>query len=159
MILARHGDSSYREIEGYPDLNLTGINQAIELGEALRGKGIETIYTSPADRCRYYAQIVGERLRLGVRIDNRLADFSTGRISEMKERFNGIRDRGERIYDLYNRGELDYMRGLVIPRYEVKARMESFLSEFAGRNVLAIGHLEGIQSVLGVLPKGGYLSF
>lgn len=158
MILARHGESDYIEVAGSPDLNEKGIQQAMQLGDQLRGRGIETIYTSPADRCRYYAQIVGERLKLGVIVDSRLADFSTGRISEMKERFAGIRGRGERIYDLYNRGELDYMRGLVIPRYEIKARMQGFLSEFAGRNILAVTHLEGIQSVLGVCSKGQYIN-
>lgn len=59
-------------------LNATGIAQARAAGERLRGRGIAAIVSSPMQRARVTAEIVGEALALPVAFDPDLHETAYG---------------------------------------------------------------------------------
>jgi broad specificity phosphatase PhoE len=89
IILLRHGENranltkefSYKKID-YP-LTEKGILQARQTAEALRGRGIRAIYTSPLKRAQQTAQIVGESLGLTPILDEAFREFNVGRLEEV----------------------------------------------------------------------------
>ena len=75
LLLARHGETDWNRdhrFQGHadPPLNDDGRRQAREFAEQIAGERIVAIYSSPLRRALETAEIVGERLGLGVvRID------------------------------------------------------------------------------------------
>jgi len=70
LTLVRHGQTDWnlaQRIQGSTDipLNETGRQQALETGKRLRGRGIDTIATSPLIRALETARIIAEVLGLG----------------------------------------------------------------------------------------------
>ena len=59
-------------------LNETGLAQARQAAERLRGRGIASVVASPLSRARVTAEIVGEALGLPVSIDPDLREVSWG---------------------------------------------------------------------------------
>lgn len=85
MLLARHGETDDNRpplrFQGWRDtlLNDHGRSQAADLAERLTGSGIASIWSSDLSRARETAEIVAERLGLGVRLDWRLREGNRGR--------------------------------------------------------------------------------
>jgi probable phosphoglycerate mutase len=85
VLLARHGETDdNREpirVQGFRDtpLNSTGRRQAAALAERLAGGGIAALWCSDLSRARETAEIVGERLGLEPRPDERLREAHRGR--------------------------------------------------------------------------------
>jgi broad specificity phosphatase PhoE len=92
ILLARHGETTFnaeRRFQGHsPKAVLTekGIEQARELAELAAREPLAALYTSPLERARQTAAIVGERIGLEPRVDERFAETETG-------------DWTERLYD------------------------------------------------------------
>jgi 2,3-bisphosphoglycerate-dependent phosphoglycerate mutase len=86
ILLARHGETDdNREpirIQGRRDtpLNDTGRAQAAELAELLAGEKIASLYTSALSRARETAEIVGRRIGLEARVDERLGEGYRGEL-------------------------------------------------------------------------------
>jgi broad specificity phosphatase PhoE len=88
IILLRHGENranltkefSYKKID-YP-LTEKGVLQAQQTAEALRGRGIGAIYTSPLKRAQQTAQIVGEAVGLTPTVDEAFREFNVGRLED-----------------------------------------------------------------------------
>lgn len=79
----RHGETDWNLrglSQGSIDipLNATGLTQAREAAERLRGRGIGSIVASPLARARVTAEIVGEALGLPVTLDPDLREVSWG---------------------------------------------------------------------------------
>jgi probable phosphoglycerate mutase len=85
ILLARHGNSvdngPPRRFSGHRDTPLSelGREQARALADTVADEGLEAIWTSPLIRARETADIVGERLGLVPRIDDRLSESYRGR--------------------------------------------------------------------------------
>ncbi len=84
ILLIRHGETEWnlREVfRGRADVPLSarGREQARLLGEALRGSGVQAVYTSPLSRARQTADPLADALGIEVRTDERLLDMSFGR--------------------------------------------------------------------------------
>ncbi len=85
VLLARHGETDDNlpplRFQGWRDtpLNETGRHQAHELAGKLVDRGIISIWSSDLSRARETAEIVGDRLGLGVRLDARLREANRGR--------------------------------------------------------------------------------
>ncbi|HZU40894.1 MAG TPA: histidine phosphatase family protein [Solirubrobacteraceae bacterium] len=85
ILLARHGETDdNREpirVQGFRDtpLNDTGRAQAAALAERVRDAGIASLWSSDLARARVTAEIVGERLGLETRTDERLREAHRGR--------------------------------------------------------------------------------
>lgn len=84
LLLARHGQTDdNREpirVQGFRDtpLNDTGRAQAGELAELIAGDGIVSLWSSDLVRATETAAIVGARLRLALRLDERLREANRG---------------------------------------------------------------------------------
>ena len=84
LLLARHGQTDdNREpirVQGFTDtpLNDTGRRQAAELAERVAGLGIVSLWSSDLSRARETAEIVGARIGLAPRLDQRLREANRG---------------------------------------------------------------------------------
>ncbi len=83
ILLARHGETAEnreRRFQGQKDvpLNETGRAQARALAERAAAETIAALYTSPLVRARETAEIVGERIGLEPRPDERLKEVDVG---------------------------------------------------------------------------------
>jgi broad specificity phosphatase PhoE len=85
VLLARHGETDdNREpirVQGFRDtpLNDTGRRQAAELAERVAGHGVVSLWASDLSRARETAEIVGQRIGLSPRLDDRLREANRGR--------------------------------------------------------------------------------
>ncbi len=85
VLLARHGETDdNREpvrVQGFSDtqLNDTGRRQAAELAERVADDGIVSLWASDLARARETAEIVGRRIGLRPRADERLREANRGR--------------------------------------------------------------------------------
>jgi broad specificity phosphatase PhoE len=83
LLLVRHGETDWNadgRLQGQTDRPLSdfGRRQAHELAEELAGEGLEAIYSSDLVRARETAEIVDERLGLGVALDPDLREKDWG---------------------------------------------------------------------------------
>ena len=83
ILLIRHGETEWNREEvfrGRADVPLSkrGREQARLLGEALKGSGVQTVYTSPLSRARQTADPVARALGLEAQVEERLVDMSFG---------------------------------------------------------------------------------
>ena len=85
ILLARHGETDHnvppQRVQGWIDipLNERGREQARELADALRDRGVAAVYSSHLARARETAEIVSEALGAPVTVDERLAESNRGR--------------------------------------------------------------------------------
>ena len=83
LYIARHGETQWNvdnRISGRTDIPLTqrGLEQAKQLAEHAKGKGIDMILVSPLLRARQTAQAVCDALELPMSIDERLIELDFG---------------------------------------------------------------------------------
>jgi probable phosphoglycerate mutase len=84
ILLARHGETTFnaeRRFQGHsPRAVLTeqGVAQAHELAELAAGESLAALYTSPLQRARQTAAIVGGRVGIEPVMDERFAETGTG---------------------------------------------------------------------------------
>ena len=84
IVLARHGETAWnreRRFQGSREdvaLNDAGREQARELAERAAGEGFAALYASPLARARETAEIIGARIGLEVRLDERLREHDVG---------------------------------------------------------------------------------
>ena len=83
ILLVRHGETEWNRREvfrGRADVPLSarGREQARLLAEALKGSGVQAVYSSPLSRARQTAEPLAEALGIEVRTDERLTDMSFG---------------------------------------------------------------------------------
>ncbi|HWC28062.1 MAG TPA: histidine phosphatase family protein [Solirubrobacteraceae bacterium] len=83
VLLVRHGetdDNATGRVQGRRDtqLNDRGREQSLALAGMLRDEGVRALYTSPLQRARATAQIVGDVLGLEPVVDERLIEADTG---------------------------------------------------------------------------------
>jgi broad specificity phosphatase PhoE len=84
FFLIRHGETEFNRLGVFRgrfevDLNDRGRKQAEEIGEALRGEGIEIVYTSPLGRAVETAEIVGNVLGLSCEISEAFNNIALGK--------------------------------------------------------------------------------
>jgi broad specificity phosphatase PhoE len=85
VLLARHGETDDNRdpvrVQGFSDtqLNDTGRRQAAELAERVADDGIVSLWASDLVRARETAEIVGHRIGLRPRPDERLREANRGR--------------------------------------------------------------------------------
>jgi broad specificity phosphatase PhoE len=83
VLLVRHGetdDNAARRVQGRRDtqLNERGRAQSRALARRLREENLQALYTSPLQRARATAQIVGDLLGLEAVVDGRLMEADAG---------------------------------------------------------------------------------
>jgi len=83
IALVRHAETAWNREEvfrGRADIPLSdrGCKQASLLGQALAGRRIEAVYSSPLSRARDTAEAIAAALGVGVAVDERLVDMNYG---------------------------------------------------------------------------------
>ena len=156
IIFLRHGqakNNTERILSGRtPGVPLTdkGITQAQQTAELLEHMNISAIYSSPIQRAKHTAEIVGEHNSIDVQIDDRLIELDMGK-------FTGIpydeifASHGNVFLKFYN-GELEIAHNGVETFADVKKRVTSIVDEIIEKhpdqNVVLVTHMDPIKAML-----------
>ena len=156
VIFLRHGQAKNNterilagRTEGIP-LTERGIQQAEHTAQLLEHMNISAIYSSPIQRAKHTAEIVGNHNSIDVQIDDRLIELDMGKFTGMPydEIFNS---HGNVFMKFYN-GELEIAHNGVETFSEVKRRVNSIvehvLEKHPNENVVLVTHMDPIKAML-----------
>ena len=156
VIFLRHGQAKNNterilagRTEGIP-LTERGVQQAEHTAQLLEHMNISAIYSSPIQRAKHTAEIVGNHNSIDVQIDDRLIELDMGKFTGMPydEIFNS---HGNVFMKFYN-GELEIAHNGVETFSEVKKRVNSIvdhvLEKHPNENVVLVTHMDPIKAML-----------
>ena len=156
IIFLRHGQAENNikrvlsgRTKGVP-LTETGIKQAQLCAEFLENMGVSAIYSSPIQRAKHTAEIVGKHMSLDVSVDDRLTELDMGKFTGMPydEIFNS---HGNVFLKFYN-GELEIAHNGVETFAQVKKRVFEIIDDVTkmhpDENVLFVSHMDPIKAML-----------
>ena len=159
IIFLRHGQAKNNtdrilagRTEGIP-LTETGIKQAEHTAELLQHMNISTVYSSPIQRAKHTAEIVGKHNSLDVTIDDRLIEHDMGKFTGMPydEIFN---NHGNVFMKFYN-GELEIAHNGVETFSDVKKRVlgivDHVIENHPDENVVLVTHMDPIKAMLSTI--------
>ena len=156
IIFLRHGQAKNNtdrilagRTEGVP-LTDIGEQQAQHTAELLEHMNISAIYSSPIQRAKHTAEIVGKHNSLDVTIDDRLIELDMGKFTGMAydEIFN---DHGN-VFMKFYQGDLEIAHNGVETFDEVKKRVlgivDHVLEKHPNQNVVLVTHMDPIKAML-----------
>jgi len=156
IIFLRHGQAKNNterilagRTAGIP-LTDTGIEQAEHTAKLLKHMNISAIYSSPIQRAKHTAEIVGEHNSLGVTLDDRLIELDMGKFTGMPydEIFNS---HGNVFMKFYN-DELEIAHNGVETFTQVKKRVleivDHVIEKHPGENIVLVTHMDPIKAML-----------
>ena len=156
IIFLRHGQAKNNterilagRTEGIP-LTDTGIKQVEHTAQLLEHMNISAIYSSPIQRAKHTAEIVGEHTSLDITIDDRLIELDMGKFTGMPydEIFNS---HGNVFMKFYN-SELEIAHNGVETFVEVKKRVlgivDYIIEKHPDENVVLVTHMDPIKAML-----------
>jgi len=156
IIFLRHGQAKNNterilagRTKGIP-LTDIGIEQAEHTAELLKHMNISAIYSSPIQRAKHTAEIVGEHNSLGVTIDDRLIELDMGKFTGMPydEIFNS---HGNVFMKFYN-DELEIAHNGVETFAQVKKRVlgivDHIIEKHPDENIVLVTHMDPIKAML-----------
>ena len=159
IIFLRHGQAKNNtdrilagRTEGIP-LTETGVKQAKHTAEFLQHMNISAIYSSPIQRAKHTAEIVGKHNSLDVTIDERLIELDMGKFTGMPydEIFNS---HGNVFMKFYN-GELEIAHNGVETFSDVKKRVlgivDHVIENHPDENVVLVTHMDPIKAMLSTI--------
>ena len=121
--------------------------------QLLEHMNISAIYSSPIQRAKHTAEIVGNHNSIDVQIDDRLIELDMGKFTGMPydEIFNS---HGNVFMKFYN-GELEIAHNGVETFSEVKKRVNSIvdhvLEKHPNENVVLVTHMDPIKAMLSTI--------
>ncbi|MEK0351125.1 MAG: histidine phosphatase family protein, partial [Nitrosopumilus sp.] len=135
--------------EGVP-LTDTGIKQSEYTAELLEHMNISAIYSSPIERAKHTAEIVGKHNSLDVTIDDRLNELDMGKFTGMP--YDEIfKSHGNVFMKFYN-GDLEIAHNGVETFSDVKKRIlgivDYIIEKHPDENVLLVTHMDPIKAML-----------
>ena len=156
IIFLRHGQAKNNvdkilagRTEGVP-LTETGISQAQHAAELLTHMKIGAIYSSPIQRAKHTAEIVGEKNSIDVTIDDRLIELDMGKFTG-KSYSEIISERGNVFEKFYN-GDLEIAHNGVETFDQVKKRVKSIvdhvIEKHEDQNVVLVTHMDPIKAMV-----------
>ncbi|KFM22168.1 putative phosphoglycerate mutase GpmB protein [Marine Group I thaumarchaeote SCGC AAA799-B03] len=156
IIFLRHGQAKNNtdrilagRTEGVP-LTDVGEQQAQHTAELLEHMNISAIYSSPIQRAKHTAEIVGKHNSLDVTIDDRLIELDMGKFTGMAydEIFN---DHGN-VFMKFYQGDLEIAHNGVETFDEVKKRVlgivDHVIENHPDENVVLVTHMDPIKAML-----------
>jgi probable phosphoglycerate mutase len=159
IIFLRHGQAKNNterilagRTEGIP-LTETGVKQAEHTADFLQHMNISAIYSSPIQRAKHTAEIVGKHNSLDVKIDDRLIELDMGKFTGMPydEIFN---NHGNVFMKFYN-GELEIAHNGVETFSDVKKRVlgivDHVIQIHPDENVVLVTHMDPIKAMLSTI--------
>ena len=156
IIFLRHGQAKNNterilagRTEGVP-LTDTGIKQSEHTAELLEHMNLSTIYSSPIQRAKHTAEIVGKHNSLDVTTDDRLIELDMGKFTGMP--YDEIfKSHGNVFMKFYN-GDLEIAHNGVETFSDVKKRIlgivDYIIEKHPDENVLLVTHMDPIKAML-----------
>ncbi|MBL7001662.1 MAG: histidine phosphatase family protein [Nitrosopumilus sp.] len=159
IIFLRHGQAKNNterilagRTEGVP-LTDIGIKQAEHTAELLEHMNISTIYSSPIERAKHTAEIVGKHNSLDVTIDDRLIELDMGKFTGMP--YDEIFQSHGNVFMKFYNGELEIAHNGVETFPDVKKRVlgivDHIIEKHPDENVLLVTHMDPIKAMLSTI--------
>ena len=156
VIFLRHGqaiNNTERILAGRtPGVPLTekGLDQAQKAAKFLEDMNISAIYSSPIERAKNTAEIVGNHNSVDVRIDDRLIELDMGKFTGMP--YEQIFSSHGNVFMKFYKGELEIAHNGVETFADVKKRVLSIvdhvLESHPNENVVLVTHMDPIKAML-----------
>ncbi len=156
IIFLRHGQAKNnleRILTGRtPGVPLTekGIDQAEKAAKFLEHMNISAIYSSPIERARHTAEIVGKHNSLDVIIDDRLIELDMGKFTGVP--YDEIFTSHGNVFMKFYNGELEIAHNGVETFSEVKKRIlgivDHVIENHPDQNVVLVTHMDPIKAML-----------
>ncbi len=159
VIFLRHGQAKNNterilagRTEGIP-LTDVGIEQANHTAKLLEHMNISAIYSSPIQRARHTAEIVGKHNSVDVKIDDRLIELDMGKFTGMP--YDEIIGNHGNVFMKFYNGELEIAHNGVETFFDVKKRVSEMvdhvLSVHPDENVVLVTHMDPIKAMLSTI--------
>ena len=159
IIFLRHGQAKNnleRILTGRtPGVPLTekGIDQAEKAAKFLEHMNISAIYSSPIERARHTAEIVGKHNSLDVTIDDRLIELDMGKFTGVP--YDEIFTSHGNVFMKFYNGELEIAHNGVETFSEVKKRIlgivDHVIENHPDQNVVLVTHMDPIKAMLSTI--------
>jgi len=156
IIFLRHGQAKNnieRILSGRtPGIPLTekGIEQAEKAAKFLEDMNISAIYSSPIERARHTAEIVGKHNSLDVILDDRLIELDMGKFTGVP--YDEIFSTHGNVFMKFYNGELEIAHNGVETFAEVKKRIlgivDHVIENHPDQNVVLVTHMDPIKAML-----------
>ena len=156
IIFLRHGqakNNTERVLAGRtPGVPLTeeGVDQSEKAAKFLEEMNISAIYSSPIERAKNTAEIVGKHNSIDVRIDDRLIELDMGKFTGKP--YDEIFSSHGNVFMKFYRGELEIAHNGVETFEEVKKRIRDMvdhvIDNHPDENVVLVTHMDPIKAML-----------
>ncbi len=156
IIFLRHGqatNNTERVLAGRTEgvqLTETGIKQAQHTAELLEHMNISKIYSSPIERAKHTAEIVGKHNSLDVSIDDRLIELDMGKFTGMA--YDDIFNSHGNVFMKFYNGELEIAHNGVETFTDVKKRVlgivDHVIENHPDENIVLVTHMDPIKAML-----------
>lgn len=156
IIFLRHGqakNNTERILAGRtPGVPLTeeGVEQSEKAAKFLEEMNISAIYSSPIERAKNTAEIVGKHNSIDVRIDDRLIELDMGKFTGKP--YDEIFSSHGNVFMKFYRGELEIAHNGVETFEEVKKRIRDMvdhvIDNHPDENVVLVTHMDPIKAML-----------
>ena len=159
IIFLRHGQATNNtervlagRTEGIP-LTEIGKKQAQHTAELLEHMNISKIYSSPIERAKHTAEIVGKHNSLDVSIDDRLIELDMGKFTGMA--YDDIFNSHGNVFMKFYNGELEIAHNGVETFTDVKKRVlgivDHVIENHPDENVVLVTHMDPIKAMLSTI--------
>jgi len=159
IIFLRHGQAKNNtdrilagRTPGVP-LTDTGIKQAEQTGKLLEDMNISAIYSSPIQRAKHTAEIVGEHNSVDVTIDDRLIELDMGKFTGVP--YDEIFTNHGNVFMKFYNGELEIAHNGVETFADVKKRVlgivDHVIEKHPDQNVVLVTHMDPIKAMLSTI--------
>jgi len=159
IIFLRHGQAKNNierilagRTKGIP-LTEIGIKQAEHTAELLEHMNISAIYSSPIQRAKHTAEIVGEHNSLDIIIDERLIELDMGKFTGIP--YDEIFTSHGNVFMKFYNGELEIAHNGVETFTEVKKRVlgivDHVIEKHPDENVVLVTHMDPIKAMLSTI--------
>jgi len=159
IIFLRHGqakNNTQRVLAGRtPGVPLTekGIDQSEKAAKFLEEMNISTIYSSPIERAKDTAEIIGKHNSIDVRIDDRLIELDMGKFTGMP--YDEIFSSHGNVFMKFYNGELEIAHNGVETFADVKKRVlgivNHVIENHPDENVVLVTHMDPIKAMLSTI--------
>ncbi len=156
IIFLRHGQAKNNterilagRTEGVP-LTDTGIKQSEYTAELLEHMNISAIYSSPIERAKHTAEIVGKHNSLDITIDDRLNELDMGKFTGMP--YDEIFESHGNVFMKFYNSDLEIAHNGVETFPDVKKRIlgivDFVIEKHPDENILLVTHMDPIKAML-----------
>ncbi len=159
IIFLRHGQAKNNterilagRTEGVP-LTDTGVRQAEHAAKLLEHMSVSAVYSSPIQRAKHTAEIVGKHNSVDVIVDDRLIELDMGKFTGMD--YDEIFSSHGNVFMKFYNGELEIAHNGVETFSQVKSRILSIvdhvLEKHPDENVVLVTHMDPIKAMLSTI--------